>query len=73
MARMQRSARVTSGQATTRSCDRNGYEDEHGMHVARRQQFPLPRLDPAQSGVTLALRAVPVSARVIRGRYVTAV
>ncbi len=43
---------------------------EHGMHVARRQQLPFPRLKPAQARVALALRAVPVPTRVIGGRYV---
>ena len=39
---------------------------EHSMHVARGQQFPLPRLEPAQSGVALALRSeVPSSHRVM--------
>ena len=35
------------------------------MHVARRQKLPFPRREPAQAGVALALRAMPVRTRVI--------
>ena len=38
---------------------------EYRMHVARGQQFPFPRREPAQAGVALALRAMPIAARVI--------
>jgi hypothetical protein len=38
---------------------------EHGMDVARGQQFPFTLLEPADAGVALALRAVPVTTRVI--------
>src|SRR5277367_6639809 len=38
---------------------------EHGMHVARGQQLALALLKPADAGVALALRAVPVMAGVI--------
>ena len=38
---------------------------EHRMDIARGQQLPFPLLEPADAGVALALRAVPVTARVI--------
>ena len=38
---------------------------EHGMDVARGQQLAFALLKPADTGVALALRAVPVTARVI--------
>src|SRR5450755_3960723 len=38
---------------------------EDGMDIARGQQLPLALLEPADAGVALALRAVPVTARVI--------
>jgi hypothetical protein len=38
---------------------------EDGMDIARRQQLPLALLEPAGASVALALRAVPVTARVI--------
>ena len=38
---------------------------EHGMHVACGQQFALALLKPADAGVALALRGVPVTAGVI--------
>src|SRR5665213_152753 len=38
---------------------------EHGMDVARGQQFAFALLEPADACVALALRAVPVAARVI--------
>ena len=44
-----------NGSQFTRYC-------EHGMHVARGQQLPFPRLEPALACVALALRAVPVPA-----------
>ena len=38
---------------------------EHSMNVARGQQLAFALLKPADAGVALALRAVPVTARVI--------
>ena len=38
---------------------------EYGMNVARGQQLPFALPEPADAGVALALRAVPVAARVI--------
>jgi hypothetical protein len=38
---------------------------EHGMDIARGQQLAFALLKPADAGVALALRAVPVTARVI--------
>src|SRR5271165_4132559 len=38
---------------------------EDGVHIARGQQFPLARLEPAQARVALASWAMPVSARVV--------
>ncbi len=38
---------------------------KHRMDVAGWQQLPLTLLEPADAGVALALRAVPVAARVI--------
>ncbi len=35
---------------------------EHRVNVAGRQQLPLALLEPADAGVALALRAVPVAA-----------
>ena len=37
---------------------------EHGMHIAGGQQLAFALLEPADAGVALALRAVPVAARV---------
>ena len=41
------------------------WQSEYRVHVARGQQFPLPRREPAQAGVALALRAMPAPARVV--------
>jgi hypothetical protein len=38
-------------------------KSEDGVHVSCGQQFPLPRSEPAQAGVALALGAMPVAAR----------
>lgn len=38
---------------------------EHDMEVRHRQQLGLPRRQPVFAGLALALRAVPVAARVI--------
>lgn len=48
-------------------------QSEDGVHVSCGQQFPLPRTEPAQAGVALALGAMPVAARVIRDGDVAAV
>jgi len=45
---------------------------EHGMDVARGQQLAFALLEPADAGVALALRAVPVTARVIGDGGMTA-
>jgi len=37
-------------------------QSEHGMDVARGQQFPLARLEPASARVALASRAIAISA-----------
>ena len=39
---------------------------ENDVEVARRQNLGTPRIEPAMAGVGLALRAVPIAARVIR-------
>src|ERR1700750_2874230 len=41
------------------------WQGEDEVHVAGRQQFPLARLQPAETRVRLASRAMPVAARVI--------
>ena len=41
-------------------------EREDDMDVAGRREFPAARLEPTIPGVSLALGAVPVSARVVR-------
>ena len=41
-------------------------EREDQVHVVRRQEFPAALLEPTIPGVSLALGAVPVSARVVR-------
>jgi hypothetical protein len=38
-------------------------QGEHGMHVARGQQLAFALSKPADAGVALALRAVPVTTR----------
>ncbi len=38
---------------------------EHGVDIAGRQQLPFALLEPADTGVTLASRAVPVATRVV--------
>src|SRR5271170_907731 len=48
-------------------------QGEDDVHVAGGQQLPFPRLEPAQTGVTLTLRAVPVSARVVGDGSMSAV
>src|SRR6266851_438240 len=40
-------------------------QGEHRMDIARGQQLPFALLEPADAGVALASRAVPVAARVI--------
>lgn len=47
-------------------------EREHGMDVAHGQQLAFALLEPADAGVALALRAVPVTARVIGDGGMTA-
>jgi len=47
-------------------------EGEDGMDVASGQQLPFTLLEPADAGVALALRAVPVTARVIGDGSVSA-
>ena len=42
------------------------------MDVAGRQQLPLTLLEPADPGVALALRAVPVAARVVGDARISA-
>ena len=37
-------------------------QSKDGVHVSCGQQFPLPRREPAQAGVALALGAMPVAA-----------
>ena len=41
-------------------------QGEDGMYIAGGQQFPFPRLEPAQARVALAPRAMAISARVVR-------
>ena len=48
-------------------------QGEDDMDVAGGQQFPFPRLEPAQAGVALTLGAVPVAARVVRDGGMSAV
>ena len=48
-------------------------QGEDDVHVAGGQQLPFPRLEPAQTGVALTLRAVPVSARVVGDGSMSAV
>ncbi len=48
-------------------------QGEDDMHVVGRQQFPLPRLKPAQACVRLASGAMPVAARVIGDGCMSAV
>ena len=40
-------------------------QSEDGVHVACGQKFPFPRREPAQAGVALAPRAMPIATRVI--------
>src|SRR5216684_3230210 len=56
-------------------CERSQFprQGEDDVHVAGGQQLPFPRLEPAQTGVALTLRAVPVSARVVRDGSMSAV
>ena len=48
-------------------------QGEDDVRIAGGQQLPLPRLEPAQTGVALTLGAVPVSARVVRDGSMSAV
>src|SRR5271154_7147399 len=48
-------------------------QGEDDVHVAGGQQLAFPRLEPAPAGVALTLRAVPISARVVRDDGVSAV
>ena len=48
-------------------------QSEDRMHVACGQQFLFPRLKPAQVGVALTARAMPITARVIRDGDMAAV
>ena len=45
-------------------CERGQFprQSEHGMDVARGQQFPLARLEPSPARVALASRAMAISA-----------
>ena len=56
-------------------CNRSqfAWQREYSVHVARGQQFCFPRLEPAQAGVALALRAMPIATRVVRDGDVAAV
>src|SRR4029077_11117654 len=56
-------------------CQRSQFprQGEDDVHVAGRQQFSFPRLEPAQARVALTLGAVPVSARVVRDGRMPAV
>src|SRR5271155_1800935 len=56
-------------------CQRSQFSrhGEDDVHVTGGKQLPLPRLEPAQAGVTLTLGAVPVSARVVRDGSMSAV
>src|SRR5271154_2721688 len=56
-------------------CERSQFprQREDDVHVAGGQQLPFPRLEPAQTGVALTLRAVPVSARVVGDGSMSAV
>ena len=49
------------------------WQSEDGVHVACGQKFLFPRLKPAQAGVALTARAVPVAARVERDGDMAAV
>src|SRR5277367_1652766 len=48
-------------------------QGEDDVHVAGGQQLAFPRLEPAPAGVPLTLRAVPISARVVRDDGMSAV
>ena len=56
-------------------CQRSQFprQGEDDVHVAGGQQFPFPRLEPAQAGVALAPWAMPVAARVVRDGSMSAV
>ena len=41
-------------------------QSKDGMHIAGRQQFPFPRLEPAHARVALASWAMAISTRVVR-------
>ena len=56
-------------------CERGQFprQREDDVDIAGGQQFPFPRLEPAQAGVALALGTVPVAARVVRDGGMSAV
>src|SRR5271166_3617296 len=62
-------------QSLVLQCERSKFprECEDDMDIVGGQQFPFPRLEPAQADVALAARAMAVSARVVRDGSMSAV
>src|SRR5271157_4484880 len=62
-------------QSLVLQCERSKFprECEDDMDIVGGQQFPFPRLEPAQAGVALAARAMAVAARVIRDGSMSAI
>jgi hypothetical protein len=48
-------------------------QSEYGMHIASRQKFRFPRVEPAQASVALTPWTMPIATRVIRDGDVAAV